>query len=623
MLLGTLNQTLTYEDTNGTLQPAPSVTCTVHRAGATVRNTVVHTAGSGKVIDVEGFNTVKANDVLIHDINSGTTMTVTAVDYANRRITVTLSGGVTFTAGERLLVSDATVYNYVDEHALTKAADNTLTTDSNGFISTYSKLGQVDILVSASGVYSSDWIMSDVQVQQLYMYTPAHFGAQGLSAENEILQQAITMLDAYGIQTLWLDKFYIHDTALSIPSGFELRGMNRDQTGLIFNGAAGSAYSLSGPSITFKDFKMNGAGGSAAPMVAVNQTEFTVDNVEVIGCAEAFNCSSANAYFRYTDISATSKGITISGNSSRIEGCIITTTNAGSECVTYVPSGANLLNAYIGGGTVLTANNTGSKAIYSAGTASYDVELTVAGVMVQAGDVDLDYTKLQVLGLRAAATDILIDATTATQMAGTINDDVVLQDSNGTPADTPPANSCPVRFDPGTGKLWAHDGTSWISTTIGRPSQDFDYANMFSTSTITNTITTGGVFEKLGGASWFNGGSSTDFDMTVDNRIKYTGSTYGKRFHFVASLDVRGSTGTPEDIRFRPYVYDDSAGSGSTNANYEKDVYSSANNGNVVITGHCYLEENDYLEIWCTRATTGQTVIVDHVNIILQEVNST
>lgn len=499
MLLNTINQTLTFENTEGDLRPAAGVTCTVHRCGATVRSTVTHASGASKVIDVEGLNTIKVGDVLYHHTTPGTTMTVTAVDYTNRQMTVTLNTGATLTAGERLMVSDATVRVYNDEHQNTAAADNTLTTDSDGLVSGYTPLQQIDLYVAASGVYAADWILADVQIPTTRLFTPAYFGATGSGDEAAIIQQAVDRLFSYQIKKLYLDKYYTIGSTLDLPAGFTIEGMSRTGSGLIFTGSTGEFIGLGGAGITLRGTNLVSTGGSVSPQITVDQLNFTVDHCDISGGVVGLSIQTAGdaAHIRYTDITTTVSTINIAAGASspRMEAVTLTATAAGGAALQMIANTADISNAYIGGNCILTASGASGKAINCVGTSPYVVELNISGLEVAAGDAVFTDCELMVHGMRVTPANLTVDTTTSQKMCGTFNDDLHLPNS-GTPSDTPPTNTFPFRWEPGvgSGKLWVWNGSTWVYAYMG--SKDYvDLGEHWEDSQVP------GLFTQAGGGS--------------------------------------------------------------------------------------------------------------------------
>lgn len=618
--LNTLNQTIEYVASDGNSAPADGATVTVHRAGATVQVTKTLDTTPATEIEVEGINTIRVGDTLQHGTDTGTTMVVTAVHVSQNKINVTAAVGFTATAGDRLIVQDTTVWLHLDEYGATKAASNVLTTNSLGKIQGYIELTQCDLIV-AGAMFAATWVSGDVQVPSNHKVTPADFGATNAATDQlAIIQHAIDTLDAGGIDILWLDKFYYIDGEIELTGNFEIRGMSRKTTGFLQLKSTGATFwdnNTGGNKISNMAVVSTG-GGTAQPFsfeddVIIEDVDFSTFN-----SGGLLSPASGTKIINSTIHSVAVAVITDDTENLSIISSHLKTTVAGGVTLLIAANNKDVKNIYVGGGTLLTAESGAGTAIECQSNSTFHPYVTLAGVHVDSGAATFDEAFMSIVGFTIAPADLGIDSLTAKNSTGIVNNQLYPQRTDGDPVDSPPSNTYPMRFDPATNKVYFYNGTAWVGTTIGASTAETQQASTFVSTPAATTIATIGVYTKVLG-TWAQGFFTSDFDNSVNNRIKYTGAV-AKWFFVLMPFSMTSTVAPPnDDASFRIYRYNDDGAAGVTQAATQIDRnVSSSTSGALACGGIITLDTNDYIELWVTRASTNPVTVTEGQLMIIE-----
>jgi hypothetical protein len=132
----------------------------------------------------------------------------------------------------------------------------------------------------------------------------------------------------------------------------------------------------------------------------------------------------------------------------------------------------------------------------------------------------------------------------------------------------------------------------------------------FSTSAAT-TIAAGDTPVKAAGTTTaFD--MSGDFEMSADNRLKYTGATT-KKVKVDVAATVAAASGTNQELEVSIWKYDASAASGAIVAGSKVSNLAAATTGVLcATTAVVELQTDDYIEVHVANVTGTPNVTVEH-----------
>lgn len=164
--------------------------------------------------------------------------------------------------------------------------------------------------------------------------------------------------------------------------------------------------------------------------------------------------------------------------------------------------------------------------------------------------------------------------------------------------------------------VWTHDGnlsvTGSITSTPNSSNGEMYISGNSSATTLSQTPT----YTRI--TSTYNSGILNDFTLTngsggSSGALRYDG-TVTRTFKIVVGLSAGASSA--DTIYFRI------AKNGTTEAKSEAHRYMSGSNdeGSTIVTCHISLAQNDYIEIFASRAGTSADITVDYMNLNISEV---
>lgn len=131
------------------------------------------------------------------------------------------------------------------------------------------------------------------------------------------------------------------------------------------------------------------------------------------------------------------------------------------------------------------------------------------------------------------------------------------------------------------------------------------YGSMSRLVAAATTVITPGTYYKAAGTTVAV--NLNDFDMPLDNRLRYTGLA-SKHFHIVVSASFTvGGTNDVVGLKIAKngVVID--------NTVQRRKVTTGTDIGSTAVHGDVVLATNDYLELWLTNETASDTVTVDEL----------
>jgi hypothetical protein len=113
-------------------------------------------------------------------------------------------------------------------------------------------------------------------------------------------------------------------------------------------------------------------------------------------------------------------------------------------------------------------------------------------------------------------------------------------------------------------------------------------------------------------------GLTNDVLLTTDGAGRITNTGPAKTFAITYCVSATAASGSNQHIMFRL------AKNGVTISYSETDTVTTGGSGSkassVSNTALIQLLTNDYIEIWCTNNTTTNTVVLEHLNLVLRQI---
>ncbi len=141
------------------------------------------------------------------------------------------------------------------------------------------------------------------------------------------------------------------------------------------------------------------------------------------------------------------------------------------------------------------------------------------------------------------------------------------------------------------------------------------YGGLFLTTPVETVISSTGAYVKALGTT--TGHLFRDFDMPVNNRLRYTGRP---AYHMHISCSISMITaGNQKKPSFKLFLWDDSAGSGALadGSQVNRFVATGADEGSTALHWDMMLNTNDYVELHVANLTDTTNVTVTNIYMFL------
>ena len=141
------------------------------------------------------------------------------------------------------------------------------------------------------------------------------------------------------------------------------------------------------------------------------------------------------------------------------------------------------------------------------------------------------------------------------------------------------------------------------------------YGSIYTNTPVETTIVTQGAYVK--GACTTQINNLRDFDMPVDNRLRYIG-LIPFHMHVAVSISMT-STGNNNLAAFKLYFYDDSAASGAVidGSRVKRYISTGVDEGSTALHWDLEMNTNDYLEIHIANLTNTGNITLENLYLFV------
>ena len=136
------------------------------------------------------------------------------------------------------------------------------------------------------------------------------------------------------------------------------------------------------------------------------------------------------------------------------------------------------------------------------------------------------------------------------------------------------------------------------------------FGSMYTLAAIETVIPGMGTYTK--GLCTTQSNSLRQWDMPVDNRLRYTGAI-PYHMHIACSLSMKAAA-NQKLASFKLYHFDDSAASGAVidGSQVNRFIAVGVDEGSTALPWDIVMDENDYLELWVANLTDGTDITVSN-----------